>query len=324
MSPVLVNVSAAGCSPFPALLFENQVLALTHWQSLGLQGTSSIAAFLDNWAGNSEVLKQQCNAETMQKALIKCGAPVAAFHLHEPVAPRQVYCTIGNYRSQIVQSALDADDGPQGPQALARREAALTAIETRRRDGAPYICLKGATCVSGPYGQLPVEAGMSTLDWEAEVGVVIGRPAHNVDVARALDCIAGYCVVNDITLRDSVFRQDAPTLGADWLQSKSRRGWLPTGPWLVPAWDIDDPSALRPWLRLNGALMQDGVVNDMIFSIAEQIAYLSTYTPLQPGDLICTGTPAGLGGHHGRYLRVGDVIEAGVSGLGSQRVTCTD
>ncbi|MFM0617358.1 fumarylacetoacetate hydrolase family protein [Paraburkholderia nemoris] len=280
-----------------------------------------MAEFLDEWAVNSDILRQLCRAESTLDILTKLGADHIPFELHEPVAPRQVYCTIGNYRSQLIESAVDADNGRSFDD---KRDAALAVIETRRREGVPYVCLKGAACVSGPYETLSVDAGMSTLDWETEIGVVMGRAAHNVDVAHALDYVAGYCVVNDITLRERVFRQDVPTLGTDWLQSKSRRGWLPTGPWLVPAWEIDDPATLRPWLRLNGDLMQDGVASDMIFSIAEQIAYLSTHTPLQPGDLICTGTPAGIGTHYGRYLRAGDVVQAGVHGLGSQWVLCTD
>ncbi|MFM0674308.1 fumarylacetoacetate hydrolase family protein [Paraburkholderia sediminicola] len=321
MFPVLVNISTAACTPFPALLLENRVMALTYWRSAGLRGTGSMAEFLDEWAVNSDILRPLCRAESTLDILTKLGADHIPFELHEPVAPRQVYCTIGNYRSQLVQSAVDADNGLPFDD---KRDAALAVIETRRREGVPYVCLKGAACVSGPYETLSVDAGMSTLDWEAEIGVVMGRAAHNVDVAHALDYVAGYCVVNDITLRERVFRQDVPTLGTDWLQSKSRRGWLPTGPWLVPAWEIDDPATLRPWLRLNGDLMQDGIASDMIFSIAEQIAYLSTQTPLKPGDLICTGTPAGIGSHYGRYLRAGDVVQAGVHGLGSQWVLCTD
>ncbi|MFB9127631.1 fumarylacetoacetate hydrolase family protein [Paraburkholderia dipogonis] len=324
MPPVLVNISTADCAPFPALLSEDRVLALKHWHSAGLRGTGSISEFLNDWIINANLLKQLCIAETTRELIQQRGAPITAFDVHEPVTPRQVYCTVGNYRSQLVQAALDADDGPHGSRARARRDDTLAAIEARRRDGTPYVCLKGSACISGPYEQLTVGTDMSTLDWEVEVGVVIGRPARNVDVAQALDFIAGYCVVNDITLRDRVFRLDAPKLGTDWLQSKSRRGWLPTGPWLVPTWEIDDPATLHPWLRLNGVLMQDGIASDMIFSIAEQISYLSRQTSLQPGDLICTGTPAGLGSHHGRYLRAGDVVQAGVDGLGSQRVVCTE
>ncbi|WP_227747125.1 fumarylacetoacetate hydrolase family protein [Paraburkholderia franconis] len=268
------------------------------------------------------MLKAICTDPATADAIGTQGVPLASFRMHAPVAPRQVYCTIGNYRSQLLQAALDADDGPQGPGAAARRDALLNAIEARRRDGAPYICLKGPACVSGPDDPLVISPDVKTLDWEVEIGVVIGKSVAHVAPEDALDCIAGYCIVNDLTLRDRVFRQDVPALATDWLQSKSRPGWLPVGPRMVPAWGIADVSALGLWLRLNGAVMQDGVAGDMIFTIGEQIAWLSNSIRLEPGDLICTGTPAGLGSHYGRYLCPGDVVEAGIDGLGVQRVKC--
>ena len=321
MSPVLVNVSIAECTPFPALLFDSRVMALAQWRTSGLRGTSSISEFFDEWDGNAERLKRLARSQATQALIAERGVELAAFRVHAPIAPRQVYCTIGNYREQVVQAALDAQHAADAP---GRREAVLASIETRRREGTPYVCLKGAAAIAAPFEPLPVEAGLSTLDWEVEIGVVIGRHARNVEAAHAFDYVAGYCVVNDITLRERVVRADVPVLGTDWLQSKSRAGWLPAGPWLVPAWDVEAPSALRPWLRLNGALMQDGLAGDMIFGIAEQIAYLSKHTSLQPGDLICTGTPAGIGSHYGRYLRAGDVLEAGVSALGVQRIVCVE
>lgn len=321
MLPVLVNVSIAASRPFPALLFDGKVMALAHWRGDGLRGTSSMIELLEDWTVNVHRLTRLCRSEATHALIAQQGAELSAFRLHAPVVPRQVYCTIGNYRCQVLQAALDADGGICE---AARREAVVASIETRRRNGAPYVCLKGSASVSGPFDRLSIEAGLSTLDWEAEIGVVIGTTARSVEVEDAFGCVAGYCVVNDLTARDRVIRTEVPTLGSDWLQSKSRNGWLPTGPWLVPAWSVDDPSALRPWLRLNGDLMQNGVASNMIFGIAEQIAYLSTQTTLYPGDLICTGTPAGIGSHYGRYLRAGDIVEAGVSELGAQRVVCVD
>ena len=321
MSPVLVNLSTAACAPFPALLCEGRVIALTHWRAEGLRGTSSMAKLLIEWDVNAELLKQICASQATRSLIERRGVELAGFALHEPVAPRQVYCTIGNYRCQVMQAALDAEGQADE---RSRRDATLASIEKRRRDGAPYVCLKGPAAIAGPFDPLLVEAEMSTLDWEVEIGVVMGRVAHDVEPSKALGYVAGYCVVNDITLRERILRQDVPTVGTDWLQSKSRKGWLPAGPWLVPAWNVERPETLRPWLRLNGTSMQDGAAENMIFSIAEQIAYLSQHTSLQPGDLICTGTPAGIGSHYGRYLRAGDVVEAGVSGLGAQRTVCVD
>ncbi|WP_051889016.1 fumarylacetoacetate hydrolase family protein [Caballeronia sordidicola] len=322
MSTVLVNVSAAHCAPFPALLFDTRVLALSYWESSGLHGIRSMEAFFDEWAANAPLLKKLFDDPATVDAITNRGMPIADVRVHAPVSPGQVFCTIGNYRSQLLQAAEDAEEGANCDSASTRRQAVQAAIEDRRRSGVPYVGFKGTASVAGPYDVLEVPEHLKTLDWEVEVGAVIGRSISNVSPERAMDCIAGYCVVNDITLRDRIFRKDLPNFGTDWLQSKSTRGWLPTGPWFVPAWSICDVAALRPWLRLNGSLMQEGIVSDMLFDIGEQVAYLSRFTTLEPGDLICTGTPPGIGSHYGRYLKPGDVMEAGIEGLGMQRVTC--
>jgi 2-keto-4-pentenoate hydratase/2-oxohepta-3-ene-1,7-dioic acid hydratase in catechol pathway len=282
-----------------------------------------MASLMQDWELHAPVLAQLCAAPATLDAIEAHGLPVAALHIHAPVAPRQVYCTIGNYREQLMEAALDAGDGPAGPEAPARRVATLAAIEKRKREGTPYICMKGSVCVAGPYDDLQVDNELTTLDWEVEIGVVIGRTAWRIDRASALEYVAGYCVVNDLTLRSKVFRSDPQILGTDWLQSKARPGWLPAGPWLAPAWNVPDPGSLRLQLQLNGETMQSGAASDMVFDIAEQIAYLSHHTRLEPGDLLCTGSPAGFGSHHGRYLRPGDIVQAAVEGLGRQRVQCT-
>lgn len=322
MPPVLVNASAAGCTPFPALLHDEHVLALTYWKTAGLRNTQSMATLLQDWEENGPALKSLCSAAATLDAIKTHGLPGAALRFHAPIAPGQVYCTIGNYRAQLLEAALDADDGPAGAKAGARQAATLAAIDKRRREGTPYVCMKGSASVAGPYDDLQVDADLATLDWEVEIGVIIGRSAARIDPDSALEYVAGYCVVNDLTLRSRVFRSDPQLLGTDWLQSKARPGWLPAGPWLVPAWNVQDPSSLQLRLQLNGETMQNGTAEDMVFDIAEQIAYVSRHTRLEPGDLVCTGSPAGFGTHHGRYLRPGDVIEAMIEGLGAQRVLC--
>jgi 2,4-didehydro-3-deoxy-L-rhamnonate hydrolase len=323
MSAVLVHVSSTNSGPFPALLHGSRALALAHWRDPVMRRADSMAALLEDWVSHAPALQRLCTARDTLDAIAMHGIPAEDLRFHAPVAPRQVYCTIGNYRAQLLEAALDADDGPAGARAADRRAATLAAIDKRRREGTPYVCMKGSVCIAGPYDDLQLDDDVTMLDWEVEIGVVIGRAAWRIDRAAALEHVAGYCVVNDLTLRSRVFRTDLPALGTDWLQSKARPGWLPAGPWLVPAWDIPDPDDLRLRLQLNGAAMQDGLASDMIFDIAEQIAYLSRHTRLEPGDLLCTGSPPGFGSHHGRYLRPGDVVEAGVDGLGTQRMLCT-
>jgi 2,4-diketo-3-deoxy-L-fuconate hydrolase len=136
------------------------------------------------------------------------------------------------------------------------------------------------------------------------------------------DEIAGYCVANDLTVRSEVTRADLPALGSDWVRSKGMPGSLPLGPWFVPAWQIPDVSRLRLRLAVNDTVMQDDTADDMLFGVDHQIAYLSRHTRLRPADVICTGSPAGFGSHHGRFLRDGDLVTAQVSGLGEQHLRC--
>jgi 2,4-diketo-3-deoxy-L-fuconate hydrolase len=300
--PALTQLSVAGCLPFPALVSHDRVLPLA--AVTGLRGSGSMQALLAHWLHDEPLLADINMAG---------GAPLSAFRFHEPFTPRTIYCTIGNYRSQLAEAALDADPA-------ADISALHRALDQRQRDGNPYVALKPVSTVAGPFEPLRVDPALKTLDWEVEIGVVIGKLARKVAPAQALQHVAGYCTVNDITLRERLFRTDLKAMGTDFLQAKGGPGWLPLGPWLVPARQVPDPSALRLTLRLNGHTMQDGGASDMLFNIAEQIAYLSRHVELRPGDLICTGSPAGFGSHHGRYLKPGDVIEAGVDGLGVQRI----
>ncbi|HSV70842.1 MAG TPA: fumarylacetoacetate hydrolase family protein [Methylibium sp.] len=322
MSMVLVNASFAACPPFPALLHDSRVLALRHWADRLAFDPNSFEALLAHWSWLAEALRALCQDPTTAATIARQGVSADAVRLHAPVAPRQVYCTIGNYRDQVLEAALDADDGPQGPGAPARRASALAAIEQRGREGSPYVCLKGSLTVADPAAPLLLTPELNTLDWEVELGVVIGRRAWQVDPHQALDHVAGYCVVNDLTLRDRIFRHDVKGLGTDWIQSKARPGWLPAGPWFSPVWNVPDPQRLRLQLHLNGQPMQSGWSGDMLFGVAEQIAYLSWHVRLEPGDLICTGSPAGFGSHHRRFLRPGDLIEASIDGLGRQHTRC--
>ena len=160
-----------------------------------------------------------------------------------------------------------------------------------------------------------------THDWELELAVVIGRRAFQVDRGHAMDHVAGYTIVNDITTRDLVFPTDVGDIGADWYRSKNAPGFLPTGPFLVPATFVD-PSDLRVVLELNGEAMQDATTAELIFDVPSLISVASQTAPLNPGDLLLTGSPAGNGQHWKRFLRDGDVMTGSIQGLGTQVVRC--
>ena len=181
----------------------------------------------------------------------------------------------------------------------------------------PTLFLKATSAIAGAMDDVVMPRGSTRVDWEVELGVVIGKPAKYVDEAQALDHVAGYCTVNDLSERD--FQMN---LGGQWTKGKSCDGFGPIGPWFVTADAVPDPQALRLWVDVNGQRMQDGTTATMVFSVAAIISHLSQLMTLHPGDVIATGTPPGVGG--GRkppvFLKPGDVIEAGVEGLGVQRM----
>ena len=187
-----------------------------------------------------------------------------------------------------------------------------------RSESSPYVFLKADSSVIGTEADVVKPAGTTKLDWEVELGVVIGRECRHVSVEQAYEVIAGYTVFNDISARDLNRRSDYP-FTHDWFRGKSYDTFGPMGPWLVPKECLPEPQKLRMRLQVNDKMMQDDTTEGMIFNIAEQIAYLSSMLTLRPGDLIATGTPTGVGMGRGVFLQAGDVMIASIDGIGSIR-----
>jgi 2,4-didehydro-3-deoxy-L-rhamnonate hydrolase len=181
----------------------------------------------------------------------------------------------------------------------------------------PILFFKHPNTVVGPYDDIVRPDGAESLDWEVELGVVIGTAAWHVEEADALAHVAGYLVGNDVSERTW---QRAES-GGQWSKGKTAPTFCPLGPWLVPADEVD-PTTLRIWSRISGDPRQDSSTADMVFSVAALVADLSRYVRLEPGDVVLTGTPEGVA-MSGRfpYLADGDVVEVGVDGLGAQRST---
>ncbi len=180
----------------------------------------------------------------------------------------------------------------------------------------PIVFSKATTSITGPNDDVIQPRGSTQLDWEAELGVVIGTRAQYVTEDKALEYVAGYTIVNDVSER--AFQRATP----QWDKGKGFDSAGPIGPWLVTTDEITNPQALDVWLDVNGDMMQNGNTRDMIFSVAKIVSHVSQYMTLLPGDIICTGTPAGVG--MGRkpapiYLKPGDVMMLGIKGLGEQR-----
>lgn len=180
----------------------------------------------------------------------------------------------------------------------------------------PLVFMKATSAIAGPFEPVEMPRGATKLDWEVELGVVIGTRARYVSETEALDHVAGYCVVNDISER--AFQLEGT---GQWVKGKSSDGFAPLGPWLVTRDEIPDPLNLALWLEVDGHRYQNGTTATMVYGPAELVSYLSRFMTLHPGDVITTGTPPGvaLGMAAPRWLQPGDVMRLGVEGLGVQQ-----
>ena len=180
----------------------------------------------------------------------------------------------------------------------------------------PVVFTKAISCIQGPDDPVMLPKGSVKGDWEVELGIVIGKPARHVSQKAALDHVAGYCVVNDVSEREFQLER-----GGQWDKGKGCDTFGPIGPWLVTRDEIPNPQKLTIWLDLNGQRMQTGNTKTMIFGVAKIVSHLSQYMTLMPGDIITTGTPpgVGLGMKPPRFLKKGDVMTLGIEGLGEQR-----
>ncbi|MFF6887990.1 fumarylacetoacetate hydrolase family protein [Streptomyces sp. NPDC012421] len=248
--------------------------------------------------------------------------PLSEFRVLAPVEPRQVFQSGANYRQHVIDLHV-AHRAPDDERSEEERRAEAAEIMDRRAaEDLPYVFIGLPSSITGPYDDVTLPAWAAQPDWELELAAVIGRPACQVPVEEALEYVAGYTIANDLTDRATVFRRDMPQIGTDWLRSKNAPGFTPLGPWIVPAESVGDTGDLRLTLRLNGEVMQDESTKDMIFDVARLVAYASRTARLLPGDLVLTGSPAGNGMHWDRLLRDGDVMDASVTGLGTQRTRC--
>lgn len=182
----------------------------------------------------------------------------------------------------------------------------------------PVIFAKATSAICGPFDVVELPPGSEKSDWEVELGVVIGAPAKNVTLEDAMAHFAGYCVINDLSERAFQLEHEG-----QWMKGKSADTFGPIGPWLVTRDEVPDPSALSMWLDVNGRRYQDGSTRTMVYDVPFLVSYLSRFMSLQPGDIISTGTPPGVGMGQTlpRYLKVGDEMRLGIEGLGEQRQT---
>ena len=179
----------------------------------------------------------------------------------------------------------------------------------------PVVFMKATSSICGPYDNVEIPRNSVKTDWEVELGVVIGSRAKYVDEREAMDYVAGYCVVNDLSEREFQLERSG-----QWVKGKSCDTFAPIGPWLVTKDEVADPADLSLWLEVDGQRYQDGSTSTMVFKIPKLVSYLSQFMSLQPGDIISTGTPpgVGLGMKPPKYLVPGQTMRLGIHGLGEQ------
>ncbi len=247
-----------------------------------------VSAIIRDWDTRREGLF------SLARGLGNASGAIAAPKLMAPFEPRRIFGAASNFieHAEEMQTKLAA-----------------------KAESEPYIFLKTVESVVGPGETVVVPPQVSRPDWEVELGVVLGKSGKNVAVDAAHDLIAGYTIVNDVSARDRTRRTDFP-FSHDWFRGKSFDSFTPLGPVFVPRDCLGDPHDIRLGLKVNGEAMQDGNTSEMIFNIYEQIAYLSTILELKAGDLIASGTPAGVGMGRGVFLKDGDVMSAWVEGVG--------
>jgi 2-keto-4-pentenoate hydratase/2-oxohepta-3-ene-1,7-dioic acid hydratase in catechol pathway len=269
----------------------------------GEQRYGSVMAIVADWDRARGVLTalaaraEPGQAGALDPANLRLLAPIPM--------PGAIYCAGANYRDHVLEMARAQNIQPEpDPHTLGLKA---------------WHFIKSSRCVAAPNAVIPLPAHSKKVDWEAELGAVIGRPAKNVPLQRALDVVAGYTIGNDLSARDVSRRagiSDTSPFKFDWVGQKCFDGACPLGPWIVPAEDIPDPHKLKIELTVNGVTKQSSNTSELIFNISEQIAHLSERITLHPGDVILTGTPAGVGAGRGEFLKAGDEVRITIEHVG--------
>jgi 2,4-didehydro-3-deoxy-L-rhamnonate hydrolase len=289
-------------TPRAGLLLEDQSVLDIDRALAAPQGSparaGSVLSVLENWDSMAPKLKEMAgNGASFASASI---GPLSGIRLAAPILyPGNIYCAAANYLDHSKEM----------------RDIGLPDKSQSR----PYFFTKlPRQTVIGPGESIRIPYPEAKVDWEAEIGVVIGRGCRNVAASRAMDYVAGFTILNDVSDRARNFRPDWH-FKFDWLGGKSFDTSAPIGPWITPAELIPDPHNLAIQLWVNDELMQDASSRDMYFSIPEQIEYLSELFTLLPGDVVSTGTPKGVGHARGIYLKAGDTVTITIEGLGTIR-----
>jgi 2,4-diketo-3-deoxy-L-fuconate hydrolase len=298
-----------GGGVFAAVVLGDDVFSLRTLPGTKLTATESIEGLLEDWDANfAELQKHVAQIE-------KEGRP-AAFKLSElkvlpPVRrPGKMFYAAQNFQEHVDEMLRAGMTPKEGPKFTGEKSTSK-----------PYLFLKASSTLAGAYDDIAIPNELKKIDWEAEIACVISKPGKRIKVEQALDHVAGWMTTNDVSARDLQVRADRPGLRSDWLNGKSHDNFAPTGPFLVPRAFVKDHMNLFIRLTVNGEVKQNGNTSQFIFTPEEQIEYASNILSLQSGDFFSCGTCGGVGQGTNTFLKVGDVMETEVEGLGKMRNT---
>jgi 2-keto-4-pentenoate hydratase/2-oxohepta-3-ene-1,7-dioic acid hydratase in catechol pathway len=288
--------------PHAGLVIEDEI-----FDAAKLTGKPAYATMLDilqDWRTAQGILKKAAASAGKSRAK---GQPLKRSKLLAPVRwPSAIYCAGANYADHAAEMARKMNRPPEPDPHTQGLKA--------------WHFIKASRTLADPGASVKISGISEEVDWEVELAAIIGRAAKNVPQEKALSYVAGYTAANDLSARDRGRRppvSDTSPFKYDWTKHKTFDGSCPLGPWIVPAADIDEPQNLGLKLWVNDVLKQDSNSKDMIFTLAEQIEQLSNGTTLHPGDIILTGTPAGVGSARGEFLKPGDVVKIWIEKIGT-------
>jgi 2-keto-4-pentenoate hydratase/2-oxohepta-3-ene-1,7-dioic acid hydratase in catechol pathway len=278
-----------------------------------LTATASLQGMLEGWDANFPVLQEMVafiEQEGVGSDRFTGGvAKLGALRVLAPIRrPGKIFNAAQNFQEHVDEMLRAGMTPAGGPQ--------FTGEKSTSR---PYLFLKAPSVLAGAYDDIAIPRGMTKIDWEAEIACAIWKRGRRIPAAKALDHVAGFMTTNDVSCRDVQIRPDRPGLRSDWLGGKSQDNFAPTGPFLVPRAFFPDHMKRFIRLTVNGTVKQNGNTSQFIYTPEEQIDYASNLLSLEPGDLFVCGTCGGVGQGTNTFLKVGDVMETEVEGLGKMR-----
>ena len=301
-------------APFAAIVLGDDAIELAQAQTAyrgsgrgSLSTTGSIDGLLENWDSNFAVLQE------IVAFLEKAGKPgavkLAGLRALSPVTrPGKMFYAAQNFQEHVdemIRAGMTPQGGPK--------------FTGDKSTSHPYLFLKAPSCLAGATDDIEIPLGMKKIDWEAEIGLAIGKRGKRIKAERALDHVAGFMTTNDVSCRDLQIRPDRPGLRSDWLGGKSHDKFAPTGPFLVPRAFVPDHMNLFIRLTINGEVKQNGNTSQFIYTPEEQIEYASNILSLETGDFFSCGTCGGVGQGTNTFVKAGDVMETEVELLGKMR-----